>query len=54
MTSENIVNWDNVFKHSKTFQENSPIKWIFVEDFFTKKFYEELYETYPKKDDSFA
>jgi len=52
MTSENIVNWDNVFKHSKTFQENSPIKWIFVEDFFTKKFYEELYETYPKKDDS--
>lgn len=54
MTSENlnIINWDNVFKHSKTFQESKPVKWVFVEDFFVNDFYEKLYETYPKKDDS--
>ena len=54
MTSKNlnIVNWDNVFKHSKTFQDGKPVKWVFVEDFFVNDFYEKLYETYPKKDDS--
>ena len=48
----NIINWENVFAHSKTFQEQKPVKWAFIEEFFVRDFYEKLYETYPKKDDS--
>ena len=48
----NIINWENVFAHSKTFQEQKPAKWVFIEEFFVRDFYEKLYETYPKKDDS--
>ena len=50
--NSNIINWENVFAHSKTFQENKPAKWVFIEEFFVRDFYEKLYETYPKKDDS--
>ena len=50
----NIINWENVFAHSKTFQEQKPVKWAFIEEFFVRDFYEKLYETYPKKDDSKA
>ena len=47
-----IVNWENVFTHDVTFQEKKPTKWAFIEEFFVRDFYEKLYETYPKKDDS--
>ena len=50
--NSNIINWENVFTHSKAFQENKPVKWAFIEEFFVRDFYEKLYETYPKKDDS--
>ena len=50
--NSNIINWENVFACSKTFQENKPAKWVFIEEFFVRDFYEKLYETYPKKDDS--
>ena len=50
--NSNIINWENVFACSKTFQENKPAKWAFVEEFFVRDFYEKLYETYPNKDDS--
>ena len=50
--NSNIINWENVFACSKTFQENKPVKWAFVEEFFVRDFYEKLYETYPNKDDS--
>ena len=50
--NSNIINWENVFAHSKTFQEQKPVKWAFIEEFFVRDFYEKLYETYPKKDDS--
>ena len=54
MTTKNpeIINWKNVFAHDKTFQEKKPAKWAFIEEFFASDFYEKLYETYPKKDDS--
>jgi len=48
----NIINWENVLPHSKTFQDQKPTKWAFIEEFFVRDFYEKLYETYPKKDDS--
>jgi len=47
-----IINWKNVFAHDRTFQEKKPTKWAFIEEFFASDFYEKLYETYPKKDDS--
>ena len=52
--NSNIINWENVFACSKTFQENKPAKWAFVEEFFVRDFYEKLYETYPNKDDSWS
>ena len=52
--NSNIINWENVFACSKTFQENKPVKWAFVEEFFVRDFYEKLYETYPNKDDSWS
>ena len=56
MTTGNsqMVNWDKVFLNSKTFQERKPTKWAFLEEFFVRDFYEKLYETYPKKDDSWS
>ena len=50
--NSDIINWESVFSYSKTFQENKPTKWAFIEEFFVRDFYEQLYETYPKKDDS--
>ena len=50
--NSNIINWENVLAHSKTFQEQKPTKWAFLEEFFVRGFYEKLYETYPKKDES--
>jgi len=52
--STNIVNWKNVFAQSDTFKKNKPFKFAFVEDFFVKDFYEKLYETYPKIDDTWT
>ena len=47
-----IINWENVLSYSKTFQDRKPTKWAFIEEFFVRGFYEKLYETYPKKDES--
>ena len=54
MTAENpkIINWENVFSQTSIFQTQKPTKWAFLEEFFARDFYEKLYETYPKKDDS--
>ena len=50
--NSNIINWENVLAHSKTFQDQKPTKWAFLEEFFVRDFYEKLYETFPKKDES--
>ena len=54
MTTKNseIINWKNIFDHARIFQERKPTKWAFIEEFFVRDFYEKLYETYPKKDDT--
>ncbi len=54
MTDKNseIINWENIFAQASTFQTQKPTKWAFLEEFFMRDFYEKLYETYPKKDDS--
>ena len=45
-----IINWDSVFSYSEKFQNNSPCKWAFIEEFFDRKFYEKLYNTFPQDD----
>jgi len=50
----NIVNWECVFNESNNFKNRSPTKWAFIEDFLDKEFYEKLFETYPKFDDTWV
>ena len=45
-----IINWENLFKQSKTFKKNKPFKFGFIEEFFDRDFYKKLYETYPNVD----
>ena len=55
MTSEdfsNMVNWDNLFNQSDNFKNSKPFSFGFIENFFTDKFYDNLYETYPKIDET--
>jgi hypothetical protein len=48
----NIVNWERVFNESANFKNRSPTKWAFIEEFLDRDFYEKLFETYPKLDDT--
>ena len=56
MSSKNshIINWEKLFSYADTFQNNKPCKWAFIEDFFQREFYDQLYETFPKFDDSWG
>ena len=47
-----IVNWKNAYEQSTYFKNHSPTKWAFVKEFLNKDFYEELYKTYPKFDNT--
>ena len=49
---DEIVNWKNVFAKTEEFKNNKPCKFAFIENFFVEKFYEKLYEGYPKWDDT--
>lgn len=48
----NMINWNNLHRNSQTFKNNKPFRFAFVEEFFVKDFYEKLYQTYPKVDQS--
>ena len=48
----NIVNWQNAYDKSSNFKNSSPIKWAFVKEFLDRDFYEELYKTFPKFDNT--
>ena len=50
----NIVNWQNASSQSLNFKNSSPTKWAFIKEFLDKDFYEELYKTYPKFDDTWS
>jgi len=49
---EGIINWENLFKKSEEFKNNQPVHYSFIEEIFERKFYEKLYETYPKFDNT--
>ena len=48
---DNIINWENVFRNSDTFQNNKPFNFGFIEEFLTRNIYDELYKTYPTLND---
>ena len=48
----NAVNWQNAYDQSSNFKKGSPIKWAFVKEFLDRDFYEELYKTFPKFDNT--
>jgi len=50
--SSEIINWQNVFKYSSEFQNRKPTRWVFIEELFDRSFYEKLYNSYPKHDDT--
>ena len=50
----NIINWENTFTESSNFQKRNPTKWAFVKNFLNEKFYEELYDTFPKFDETWS
>ena len=50
----NIINWENVAAQSLNFKNQKPFKFGFIEKFFDKTFYEKLYSTYPKIDESWG
>lgn len=47
-----IINWDNFYKNSDTFKNNKPFRFAFIEEVFNRDFYEKLYQTYPKYDET--
>ena len=47
-----IVNWQNAHEQSSNFKNHSPTKWTFVKEFLNRDFYEELYNTFPKLDNT--
>ena len=51
--SSEIINWQNAFKYSSEFQNRKP-RWVFIEEFFDRSFYEKLYNSYPKYDDTWV
>ncbi len=50
--TNSIINWDNIFSQKEFFSNAKPFKFTFVENVFDINFYEKLYQTYPKIDDS--
>ena len=50
--SSKIINEQNLFKYSSGFQNKKPVRWAFIEEFFDRSFYEKLYNSYPKLDDT--
>ena len=48
----NKIIWENMEQQSSNFKNANPTKWAFIEEFLDREFYEKLYETYPKFDDT--
>jgi hypothetical protein len=47
-----MINWANFEKEYSNFKSRTSTKWAFIEEFLDEDFYEKLYETYPKFDDT--
>ena len=50
--SSEFIDWKKYDRESEKFKNSSPTKWVFIENFLEKKFYNELKRTYPKFDSS--
>ena len=49
---DEILNWKSIFENSEKFKTKTPTKWAYIENFFSKELYNELYKTYPIFDES--
>ena len=47
-----MINWANIEREQSNFKNRTPTKWAFIEEFLDNDFYGELYNTYPKFDDT--
>ena len=52
--TNSILNWENIFSQKDSFSNAEPFKFAFMEEIFDTNFYEKLYQTYPKIDDSWT
>ena len=51
-TITDMMNWKNLDNQVSNFKDKNPTKWAFIEELLDREFYEKLYETYPKFDDT--
>ena len=49
-----IVNLENLEEESANFKNRSPTKWAYIKEFLNRDFYEELYKTFPKFDETWS
>ena len=52
--TKSIINWDNIFSQKEFFMNAKPFKFAFIENVFDNDFYEKLYQTYPKIDNTWT
>ena len=52
--SLDIINWENLLANQNDFQDKKPFKFTFVKNIFHEKFYEKLYEDFPKIDEKWT
>lgn len=52
--SKKIFNWENLPNYSESFKNNKPFKFCFIKNIFDQEFYDQLYETYPKFDETWS
>ena len=48
------MNWENLFSQKEFFMSRKPFKYAFTQNIFENDFYEKLYNTYPKLDDTWT
>ena len=48
------MDWENILKNSETFQNQTPFKYGYFENVFDKTFYEQLFDSYPKFDNTWV
>ena len=52
--TKSIINLNNVFSQKESFMNRKPFKFAFIENVFDHDFYEKLYQTYPKIDNTWT
>jgi hypothetical protein len=51
-STDEIIDWQSLYNKSDEFKNNKPFKFTFVKGIFKQDFFDKLYETFPKFDDT--